>query len=142
MLRTRILLVDDETEFTDSMSQLLRTRGYQVTAVNSGHDALKALKEGKYDVVVLDLKMEDMDGIEVLKVIKRMVPDLPVILLTGHGSQTAAKEGILAGAFDFLTKPCELVELMEKIKEAHEHHKKHAENFNLIDVDTDSSSKT
>jgi len=87
--------------------------------------------------VVLDLKMEDMDGIEVLKVIKRMVPDLPVILLTGHGSQTAAKEGILSGAFDFLTKPCELVELMEKIKEAHEHQQKQSNNLNLLDLDKD-----
>ena len=58
-----------------------------------------------------------------------------VILLTGHGSQTAAKEGLLAGAFDFLTKPCELVELMEKIREAHEHHQKHSENINLLDKD-------
>jgi DNA-binding NtrC family response regulator len=65
--------------------------------------------------MVLDLKMEDMDGIEVLKIVRKMAPDLPVIILTGHGSRTAAEEGITIGAFDYLTKPCELNELMEKI---------------------------
>jgi DNA-binding NtrC family response regulator len=62
--------------------------------------------------------MEDMDGIEVLRIIKRMAPHLPVIMLTGHGCQEAAKEGMEAGAFDYLTKPCEFGELMEKIEEA------------------------
>jgi DNA-binding NtrC family response regulator len=137
----RLLLVDDEKGFLDVLSNRLSRRFIIPTKAYSGTKAIQILRKQDFDVVVLDLKMEDMDGIEVLKVIKRMVPDLPVILLTGHGSQTAAKEGILAGAFDFLTKPCELVELMGKIREAHEHHQKHAENFNLLDVDTDSPSK-
>jgi len=78
------------------------------------------LRKKDFHVVVLDLKMEDMDGIEVLKIMKKMVPKLPVIFLTGHGSQEAAREGISFGAFDYLTKPCELSELIEKIKEAHQ----------------------
>ena len=78
------------------------------------------MRKNDFDVVVLDLKMEDMDGIEVLKVIKKMVPELPVIILSGHGSQTAAREGISLGAFDYLTKPCELSELIEKIKQAYQ----------------------
>lgn len=133
----RLLLVDDEKGYLDVLSNRLSRRLILPVKAYSGTQAIRILRKQDFDVVVLDLKMEDMDGIEVLKVIKRMVPDLPVILLTGHGSQTAAKEGILAGAFDFLTKPCELVELMEKIKEAHEHHQNHSENFNLLDVDKD-----
>ena len=65
--------------------------------------------------------MEDMNGIEVLKIMKKMAPELPVIFLTGHGSQEAAMEGISLGAFDYLTKPCELIELIEKIKQAYQH---------------------
>ncbi len=115
---TKILLVDDEKGYLNVLSNRLSKRSFIPTKAFSGTEAIQILRKEDFDVVVLDLKMEDMDGIEVLKVIKRMVPDLPVILLTGHGSHTAAKEGILAGAFDYLTKPCELVELIEKIKEA------------------------
>jgi DNA-binding NtrC family response regulator len=63
--------------------------------------------------------MEDMDGIEVLKIFKKMDPELAVIMLTGHGSEEAAREGIRCGAYDYLNKPCELDELLEKVKEAH-----------------------
>lgn len=132
----RLLLVDDEKGYLDVLSNRLSRRLIIPTKAYSGTNAIQILRKQDFDVVILDLKMEDMDGIEVLKVIKRMVPDLPVILLTGHGSQTAAKEGLLAGAFDFLTKPCELVELMDKIREAHEHHRQYSESINLLDVDS------
>jgi DNA-binding NtrC family response regulator len=69
-------------------------------------------------VAVLDLKMEDLDGIEVLKIFKKMDPDMPVIMLTGHGSEQSAREGMALGAFDYLTKPCDLAELIEKIEQA------------------------
>jgi DNA-binding NtrC family response regulator len=69
--------------------------------------------------------MEDMDGIEVLKILKIMDPQLAVIMLTGHGSAAAAKQGIEFGAFDYLTKPCELEALLEKIMEAYEHRLRH-----------------
>jgi DNA-binding NtrC family response regulator len=74
-------------------------------------------------VAILDLKMEDMDGLEVLKIFKQMGLETEVIMLTGHGSQTAAKEGIQMGAFDYLTKPCELQDLIEKIGEAYKKRK-------------------
>jgi len=131
----RLLLVDDEQGFLDVLSNRLSRRLIHPVKAYSGTQAIQILRKQDFDVVVLDLKMEDMDGIEVLKIIKRMVPDLPVILLTGHGSQTAAKEGILAGAFDFLTKPCELAELMEKIKDACGHREKQTENMNILDRD-------
>jgi len=69
-------------------------------------------------VAILDLKMEDMDGIEVLKIFIKMAPNLPVVMLTGHGSEQAAREGMACGAFDYLTKPYELEDLLEKLNEA------------------------
>ncbi len=117
----RVLLVDDEKGYLNVLSKRLSRRFITATKAFSGTEAIQVLRKNDFNAVVLDLKMEDMDGIEVLKVIKRMVPDLPVIILTGHGSQTAAREGIKLGAFDYLTKPCELVELIDKIHEAHQH---------------------
>ena len=114
-----ILLVDDEKGYLHVLSNRLARRGIKATTAFSGTQAIQILRKNDFHVVVLDLKMEDMDGIEVLKVIKRMVPELPVIILTGHGSQTAAREGIAYGAFDYLTKPCELLTLIDKIHEAH-----------------------
>lgn len=126
-----LLLVDDEKGYLDVLANRLSKRAFNPTKAFSGTEAIQILRKMDFDVVVLDLKMEDMDGIEVLKVIKRMVPELPVILLTGHGSQTAAKEGIKAGAFDYLTKPCELAELIDKIREAYKHQQKQSEDISL-----------
>ena len=116
--RIKLLLVDDEVGYVDVLSNRMGKRNIDVTKALSGTKAIQALRKQDFDVAVLDLKMEDMDGIEVLKVFKKMVPTMPVIMLTGHGSEQAAREGIEGGAFDYLTKPCELEELMEKIKEA------------------------
>ncbi len=114
-----VLLVDDEKGYLNVLSNRLLKRSIHATKAFSGTQAIQILRKHDFDVVVLDLKMEDMDGIEVLKIMKKMVPDLPVIILSGHGSQTAAKEGLACGAFDYLSKPCELQELMDKIHEAH-----------------------
>jgi DNA-binding response OmpR family regulator len=84
----------------------------------SGVEAIRILRNESFDLAVLDLKMEDMDGIEVLKVFKAMASEMPVIILTGHGSETAAREGMQFGAFDYLVKPCDLSELVERIREA------------------------
>ncbi len=116
-----VLLVDDEKGYLNVLSNRLSKRGILATKAFSGTEAIQILRKKDFDVVVLDLKMEDMNGIEVLKIMKKMVPELPVIILTGHGSQEAAREGISFGAFDYLTKPCELVELMDKIHEAYRH---------------------
>ncbi|MBU4316473.1 MAG: response regulator [Proteobacteria bacterium] len=117
--RIRILFIDDEVGFVDVVAKRMEKRGMDVTKTNSGAQALQALRKNDFDVVILDLKMEDMDGIEVLKILKRMAPDLEVIMLTGHGSEKAAKEGIQFGAADYLTKPCDFEELMDKIKEVY-----------------------
>ncbi|MCF8079942.1 MAG: response regulator [Desulfobacterales bacterium] len=114
----RLLLVDDEVGFAEVVSKRLRKRGMQVKTVFTGSNAIKAIRKQDFDVAVLDLKMEDMDGIEVLKIFKKAYPEMAVIMLTGHGSETAAKEGLKHGAFDYLTKPCDLEDLVEKIHEA------------------------
>jgi DNA-binding NtrC family response regulator len=120
MLGSKILLVDDELVFTGNMSKLLRSRGYQVTAVNSGDRAIIALETEKFDVVVLDLKMPGMDGIATLKVIKKLGIFTETLILTGHGSIDTALEAIRLGAYDYLTKPCEIGELVTKIEGAWE----------------------
>jgi DNA-binding response OmpR family regulator len=114
----KLLLVDDEAGYVKVLAKRLAKRNVDVTPALSGSEAIRILRNNRFDAAVLDLKMEDMDGIEVLKVFKLMEPQMPVIMLTGHGSETAAREGIEFGAFDYLMKPCDLVELVEKIKEA------------------------
>lgn len=116
--RIRVLLVDDEEGYVNVLANRLKKRRFDVTKAFSGSDAIKAVRGNDFDVAILDLKMEDMDGIEVLKVFNQMGLEMKVIMLTGHGSQEAANEGLRIGAFDYLTKPCELHELIKKIKEA------------------------
>ncbi len=115
-----VLLVDDEKGYIDVLSNRLSKRSINATKAFSGTQAIQLLRKNDFDVVVLDLKMEDMGGIEVLKIMKKMAPEVPVIFLTGHGSQEAAREGIAFGAFDYLTKPCELSQLIDKIHDAYE----------------------
>jgi len=114
----KLLMTDDEEGYVNVLSNRLRRRGIEVTKALSGLEAIQILRKNDFDAAILDLKMEDMNGIEVLKIFKKMLPEMPVIMLTGHGSEQAAKEGMEYGAFDYLTKPCDIDELIEKIKEA------------------------
>lgn len=116
--KIRLLLVDDEVGYLEVLSKRITRRGLLVTTAPSGADAMQALKKADFDVAVVDLKMGDMDGIEVLSFLKKMDPSLSVIMLTGHGSEQAAREGLAQGAFDYLTKPCELEVLLERIQAA------------------------
>ena len=118
MIGAKILLVDDETVFTQNMAKLLTSRGYVVTAVNSGDAAIQELEQKDFDVVVLDLKMPGMDGITTLKEIKKLGLFTETLILTGHGSIDTALEAIKIGAY--LTKPCEIDELVGKIEGAWE----------------------
>ena len=111
----KLLLVDDEVGYLEVLSKRLTRRGFEVTTASSGAEAIRAARRWDFDVAVVDLKMEDMDGIEVLKTLKRMVPELEVIILTGHGSERAAREGIAQGAFDYLIKPVGLDALIVRI---------------------------
>jgi len=114
----RLLLADDEPGFVEVLTKRLGRRGVHVVSATSGGQAIQTLRCNDFDAAVLDLKMKDMDGIEVLIIFKKMAPDLPVIILTGHGSETAAREGMQKGAYDYLMKPCDLDELLAKIRQA------------------------
>jgi DNA-binding response OmpR family regulator len=113
-----LLVVDDEKGFVQVLAKRLAKRGIQVRQAYSGSEGIQLLRRSDFDVALLDLKLEDMDGIEILKIFKKMDPDMPVIMLTGHGSEKASIEGLRYGAFDYLTKPHDLSELVIKINEA------------------------
>ena len=115
---SKILLVDDEEIFTRNMAKLLTTRGYKVTAVNSGDAAIRALEVQPVDVIVLDLKMPGLDGLSTLKEIQKLGLFTQTLMLTGHGSIDSALEAMKLGAYDYLTKPCEIDELVAKIEGA------------------------
>lgn len=115
----RLLLIDDEEGYVDVLTKRLTKRQMAVTKALNGSEAIRALRRQDFDVAVLDLKMEDMDGIEVLKIFKRIDPSMEVIMLTGHGSEQAARDATSLGAFDYLTKPYELEALLAKIREAY-----------------------
>lgn len=119
-MKTRVLLVDDEAEFVEQLSERLKLRNYDVTAAYSGEEAIDKIKQFLYDVVILDVSMPGMDGIEALKSIKKARPLTEVIMLTGHATVESAIEGMKLGAFDFLLKPTETEDLTDKINKARE----------------------
>jgi DNA-binding NtrC family response regulator len=114
----RLLLVDDEERFLATTKILLDKRGANTFTASSGPDALEILAQHAIDVVILDVKMPGMDGVEVLRKIKRDHPLVEVLMLTGHASVESAVEGLKLGAFDYLMKPCEIPRLLEKANEA------------------------
>ena len=120
MSKPRVLLVDDEERFRATLQKMLAAQGLPVTALGSGQAALAELKSAPYDVVLLDLRMPEMDGITALREIKKIAPDPEVIILTGHASMDAALEIIKLGGYDYLLKPCPLEELLLKIEAAYE----------------------
>jgi DNA-binding response OmpR family regulator len=114
----KLLLIDDELEFVNLLAKRLEKRAIATTKAYSGKEGIRLLRGQKFDAVVLDLKMADMNGMEVLKIIKMLAPDLPVIMLTGHGAHDAAEALLSAGARDYLTKPYDLTALVGMIKAA------------------------
>ena len=115
MAKTKLLIIDDEVEFASTLSQRLRLRGIDSTDVHSGKEGLAKVAEIAPDVVILDLKMPDMNGIDVLVGIKEHDPNIEVVMLTGHGSGAAGKEAMEKGAFSYIMKPINLNELLGKI---------------------------
>ena len=116
----RVMLVDDEVQFLDSMMKVLLRRNMDVTTADDGERALALLKEKLVDVVVLDLKMPGMDGVEVLRRIKSESPSVEVIVLTGHPSVETALEVVNLGANEYLKKPPDIEELVSTIRKLHE----------------------
>lgn len=116
----RVLLVDDEVDFLESLGQRLALRGLPVVTAASGPRALEIINTEEVDVVVLDVRMPGMDGIECLRRIKEGHPHIEVVMLTGHADLQSSLEGMRFGFFDYLTKPVRLEHLIEKIQEAFE----------------------
>ena len=119
-MKTRVLIVDDEEKFSQPLAERLTLRDYDVTTSQSGEDAVNKIKQYNYDVVVLDVLMPGMSGIEALRAIKEMKPLTEIIMLTGHATVETAIEGMKLGATDFLMKPCETEDLISKIQKAHD----------------------
>lgn len=116
--KTRVLLVDDEERFRTTTGRLLAVRGFKVGTAASGPEALEELERNPYDVVVLDIRMPGMSGIEALAEIKRRRPEVEVLILTGHASVDAAVEIMRLGGCEYLLKPCSMDELVDKIEAA------------------------
>lgn len=138
-LTTTILIVDDEVPFVEAVTKRLNKRGFETLAAYSGDEALTVLANSdKVDVVILDVKMPGMDGIETLKEIKRQFPLVEVVMLTGHGTVESAIEGMKLGAYDFLLKPSDIEELTAKVnaakqkKASHEDKILEAENMDIV----------
>ncbi len=115
----RVLLVDDEADFMETLVKRLRKRNLTVNGVTSGEAALDALEEAPADVVVLDVRMPVMSGIETLKEIRKRYPLIEVIMLTGHANMEVAIQGMEMGAFDYLMKPMDIDELLCKLQDAY-----------------------
>jgi len=115
----QVMLVDDEVEFLETLIKRMKKRNVDISGVKSGEEALSALDQNQVDVVILDVRMPGMDGIEALKEIKRRHPLIEVIMLTGHASVEVAVQGMELGAFDYLMKPIDIDELLYKVEDAH-----------------------
>ncbi|MCX6543306.1 MAG: response regulator [Acidobacteria bacterium] len=116
----KLLLVDDEARFVETLSKRLTARGFEVEGALGGPQALELLRTRPVDVVLLDVWMPGMDGLEVLKEIRRLHPSVRVVLVSGNASITAAVEGIRLGASDYLLKPVDIEDVLVKVEEAFE----------------------
>ncbi len=120
MEKFKVLIVDDEVDFRETIVKRLRDRNLEVSDAESGMAALDLLASQDIDVVVLDVKMPGMDGIETLREIKKKWPLVEVIMLTGHASVESGIQGMQLGAFDYVMKPVPLDDLLDKMRQAYE----------------------
>ncbi len=118
ILNTKVLLVDDEEEFITTLAKRLETRNLKVSTATSGVDAVEMANTKDFDVILLDLAMPGMDGLQTLEKIKAEHPEAEIIMLTGHGTIEAGIEAMKLGAEDFIEKPVDIKELMVKIQDA------------------------
>ncbi|MDI6877953.1 MAG: sigma-54 dependent transcriptional regulator [Desulfitobacteriaceae bacterium] len=133
-VKERILILDDEEALRSIIAQRLRRKGYEVIEAGTAAEGLSAIKSTLLDGVLLDLRLPDGDGLDVLPALKTLQPDVQVIMLTGHGTLESAIEAMKAGAFDYLTKPCNLSELEITLQKALEQRKLLVENTGLRQV--------
>ncbi len=127
MSEFRVLIVDDEIDFLETLVKRLKKRKLDAVGVASGEKALDILDRERFDVVILDVRMPGLDGIETLKEIKRRTPLTEVIMLTGHASVESGMQGMQLGAFDYVIKPAGIDDLIEKLNQARERKLLHEE---------------
>lgn len=120
MEKFRVLIVDDEVDFVETIVKRLIDRGLEVAGVHSGLEALDLLDKRDFDVVILDVKMPGMDGIETLRAMKKKSPLTEVIMLTGHGSVESGIQGLQLGAYNYVMKPVPLNDLLKQMTQAYE----------------------
>jgi DNA-binding NtrC family response regulator len=114
----RVLFVDDEVDFLETLIKRMKKRHVDASSASSGAKAIELVRKQSFDVIVLDVRMPDMDGIQVLRTIKTITPLSEVIMLTGHACLEVAREGMSLGAFDYLMKPVNIDELLYKLQDA------------------------
>jgi DNA-binding NtrC family response regulator len=119
-LRPKVLIVDDEERFRKTLSKLLTAQGLEVYSAGSGDEALDLIRKHPVDIVLLDMRMPGMNGIDTLSAIKKIDPLIEVIMLTGHASVDVAVEIMKRGGFEYLLKPYDIDELLVKIDAAFE----------------------
>lgn len=119
MEKMKLMLVDDEERFLSTMCKLLEKKGYDAITASNGSEALEKLRTHNIHVVVLDVKMPEMDGNETLRAIKRLYPMVEVIMLTGHATVESAIDGLKSGASDYLMKPTDIDDLIRKAEDAY-----------------------
>lgn len=118
MSDARVLLVDDEVDFVEALSARMEARGLTVQIASNGAEAVEKVRDFQFDAIVLDLAMPGMDGIETLRALREIQPEVQVILLTGHATLQKGVEAMKLGAMDFLEKPVDINVLMDKVREA------------------------
>jgi DNA-binding NtrC family response regulator len=118
MANEHVLLVDDEEDFVEALSRRLEARGLEVDVAKDGYEALKKAGVQQFDAMILDLAMPGMDGVETLRGLRMVQPELQVIFLTGHGTLETGVEAMKLGAMDFLEKPTDINLLIEKVRKA------------------------
>jgi len=134
-MKIRVLLVDDEKEFVDVLAERLEARDFELLTAYSGDQALAKLEQHEVDVTVLDVLMPGKDGIETLRELKSMNPLIEVIMLTGNATVETAVEGMKKGAFDYLMKPTETKDLVEKIVKAYKRKAEHEERIRSAEIE-------
>ena len=116
----KVLIVDDEERFRTTMRKLLAVRGLEAVMAGSGKEAIEKLRQDPYDVIILDVRMPEMGGVQVLSEIRKIDPRAEVIIMTGYASVDTAKEIMKLGAYDYVIKPYAIEELMDKIEAAYD----------------------
>jgi len=134
-MKVRVLLVDDEEQFVETLAQRLEARDFAVATAFNGDQALDYIKTKDVDVVVLDVLMPGLTGIDTLREMKRIRPLTEVIMLTGHATVETAIEGMKLGAFDYLMKPTEIDDLVDKINKAQKRKSEHEERIQKATIE-------